>query len=252
MNWWKKNIQPYLVKTSVVTLLTFLLTWSVLPTLLDFSAVMSLQDADSFRMSDFYNRVAAHSADKYASDRLLCLTYDGFSRDTIAQVLEKIAACCQPAAVGVDFHFLLPQDNDARLVAAMQALHDRLVLPVTVAGNDSDGYVLRGKPCFADSLPEVRFGAVNLAGNYFLDVIRDFPPFFVAEGDTCRNIAVELAWLADPVTTERFLEANKDRELITPYPILFCSQTPSAPPPSSVKRKTGAHGSTAERFSSGR
>ena len=64
MTIWKK----FIIKTAIVTCLAVLLNYSILPGLIDLSAVLTQKNTEGFRISDFYNRVAYNYAPKQINE----------------------------------------------------------------------------------------------------------------------------------------------------------------------------------------
>lgn len=217
MTIWKK----FIIKTAIVTCLAVLLNYSILPGLIDLSAVLTQKNTEGFHISDFYNRVAYYYAPKQINENVVCINFESESRDSLALLLNLIAEEYKPAAVGVDFYFPVEGDNDKLLISALRRFGDKLVMPQLVCSyiDEETGdeiFVEDYSSYLNDSLPDSHFGVINLETNYNLEVVRDFMPYFpTIMGDTLLNFAVQLSKIARPQSIDLMNQQSFNCEVLT-------------------------------------
>ena len=200
--------QKFTIKTAIVTVLSVLLYYSIMPGLIDLSSVLTQKNTEGFHISDFYSRVAYHYAPKQLNNNVVCINFESKRRDSLSLLLNILADEYTPKAVGVDFYFPIEGDNDAQLINALRRFSDKLVMPQLVCSyideeTDDEVFIEDYSSYLNDSLNEALFGVINLETNYTLEVVRDFKPYFpTIMGDTLLNYAVQLAQIADPQSIE--------------------------------------------------
>ncbi len=156
----------------------FILTMIALP---DYSTIDSYAQQDSqSSMTDFYERAAAHSGVALLDTTVTVIAIDDCSHDDIGEVLDLVSDC-QPKAIGLDIMFY-SLDNDSLLKASLKNTASLLTVPVNVGERLSSQSFIN-----SDTLPDARFGRVDLAQehryvpirHYFLSV--DGKPSFVKQ-----------------------------------------------------------------------
>ncbi|MBR1807991.1 MAG: CHASE2 domain-containing protein [Paludibacteraceae bacterium] len=200
---WRKvksgNAFRYTLKTLIVTIVSALLTLWCLPELLELTSVFSARGQEDFSITDFYNRLAVETIDKCDAGEVVCLNYEGSERIEIARLLDVLVSGKEterPAVVALDFYFPSVKNNDEILIEAMRrcAAKSRLVLPYIVKYNEDGTFSSDMSSYFNDTLACDSAGhfstaVINLAGNYFTDVMRDFRYDF-SISDSNRNFTM--------------------------------------------------------------
>ena len=184
------SAMSYLVRSLIVTAVAALLTYWALPQLLELSAVMSARGQEDFSITDLYNKLAV-DRQKKDNGQVACINYEGGSRKEIAVLLDQLTCDTSrmPSVIALDFYFSSPKDPaiDSQLIQSLinASRKTRVVMPYIVKYNkveqndtvnvyfssDYSSYFNHQLAQLADNLS---FGVINLAGNYFTDVMREF------------------------------------------------------------------------------
>ncbi len=200
----KTRLRWFLIAVGI-TGLSCLFTWWCMPEITEMSSVLSVRGQEGVSVTDFYNRLASRTIDRRDGGEVLCLSYEGSSRRDITTILNILTADTNrcPSVVALDFYFSSPKIKamDDSLINALARCseHSRLVMPYIVKYNEYDYLPLNPaerlnfieqedevyasftsdvSSYFNDTLvrmgKNVSFGVINLAANYFTDVMRDF------------------------------------------------------------------------------
>lgn len=205
-----------LVTAVCITVMAFLISFAVAYDISSISYFAPMEKASDFRISDFYQIVADGRGVRVLDPEIVVVSIDSCSREEIAGVIEAVDFCV-PRAVGLDVFFDYPTGDDERLVEAVRSC-ENLVLPLDLGYDLATDRFSRGKGSFFyDRIDAAEFGAVNLAGNNALSVIREFRPLFPGERDTVLNFVAVLARQAAPAAFER-LAARGNRYETIDYP----------------------------------
>ena len=213
--WWHKLCPSRATwRLVAVVLLAIAMSFTVVPLLLDWSGAMSFSDDSRFTLSDFYSRTAYHSGPKTDHGNVVCVEMSSSEREDIAAVLLAIAdtQTVSPSAICLDFYFSNSQNNsaDSLLQAAMSKAGSRLVLPVSI---DDAGRLQHLS--YTDTLPctaQASYGIINLPGNYFVEVMRSYRPYFPCEDGSLypsfAAAAIELAGRESYYQTDKEVEVT--------------------------------------------
>lgn len=202
----------YLCHAALITALSVTLSQIVLHKLDDLAVFTATGLSNDLQVSDLYNLIADGRDVAQVSPYVTVLAVDDCSRQQLLEVLELVSAY-DPHAIGLDIFFRFANHDSALVVNTLQSIPN-LVLPCQLLPQSSGQYI-RTQSSFFEQYLDADYAYVNLNADDPTDVIRDFTPFMIlANGDTMRHMATELARLAAPDNYRTLLQRGRQQEII--------------------------------------
>lgn len=183
-----------------ITLLSYILSYSILFQITS-SPIFSQQKGNDFEMSDFYNLVANNRPLRTFNDDIVIISIDNCSRLEIAQLV-NIINYTQPAAIGIDVFFTYHSNEDSLIIETFSRTPN-LTLAYD-AYQETNTY-------FAQDIPNVYWGAINLTAKHAAGTIRQFQPQF---NDSLFAFSAQIAKLTNSNAFKRLTERKNHLESI--------------------------------------
>ena len=183
-----------------ITLLSYILSYSILFQITS-SPIFSQQKGNDFEMSDFYNLVANNRPLRTFNDDIVIISIDNCSRLEIAQLVD-IINYTQPSAIGIDVFFTYHSNEDSLIIETFS--HTPNLTLAYDAYQETNTY-------FAQNLPNVYWGAINLTAKHAAGTIRQFQPQF---NDSIYAFSAQLAKLTNSNAFKLLTERNNNLESI--------------------------------------
>ena len=200
------------VRSVLITLLSFLFSHLIIYDLKSISAFVSEDKLGDFEISDVYNTIANYRAVSQASETVSVVAVDDCSRQEILDVLEIVSEY-SPRAIGLDVFFRIPSNDSMQVLTTLNGISN-LVLPCMLQQSPEYGYE-RIPYSFVENHLNVLYGYVNLNASSNRDVVRDFTPSRkLVIGDSIRQIATEMAKMVSPEAYRILKQRNNDVEII--------------------------------------
>lgn len=194
----KKNRKLRLVaRAAGITCVALLISMIIAnPFTASVSNFFSTNDPKDFEISDLYVQIADRRPVRSYDNRIVVVDIDRSDREEIADVLKSISEC-DPEVVAIDINFELPKVDDSNLIDALTS-QKSLVLPLGLGEKDGK-FDITDRPFFYDTLPGVKYGAVNFPTKGNKNGVRDFSTYFpMSGGEMLPSFPVAIAELVDP------------------------------------------------------
>lgn len=206
-----------------ITLFAMLLAWIILNNLTAMSVFSFIEDSSDIEMFDIYQSMEESKAIHQLSNDITIVSIDDSSREEVIDVINIISEY-EPAAIGLDIFFQVPEADNSLLLSALTDNPNIVCASKFERDETGDTFHHIQQSFFEDEI-DVTYGYVNLNASSCRDVIRDFVPFVITNnGDTLLSLPAQLAKLCAPNKYRKLLRRGNDVETITfeniEYPII--------------------------------
>lgn len=156
----------YCILASAITVLAFLVMRFIRYDFTNLPAFSSADKTVDFEFSDLYASVADSRPVTHLSKDVCVVGIDGLDRNGIADVIRAVDFL-GAKTIGLDLFFLWPDAGGDAIEGVLMELGDKVVLPRDIHGTAS---------YFYGSLPNPRFGTINLVASSAHQVVRRYRP----------------------------------------------------------------------------
>ena len=160
----------WIIAISVVCI-TFFINYLIASKCFGYGLLLSEPKYEDSELKSFYERLAYNSPILLKNEDIAIIETDGINREEIASLLHTLIDI-NPSVIGLDITFAQQSDNDSLLLAAIDLLQDRIVMPLRGGSyNDLSGGFEDTSGSFFDSffhrihLAYVNLGQSNINNN---------------------------------------------------------------------------------------